>query len=674
MSRKVETEDTRAFSVLAIKSIDEDQRKIIGIATTPSPDRMDDIVEPRGAEYTLPLPFLWQHDKTQPIGHVTKAIVTDAGIEVEIELAKIDEPGTLKDRIDEAWQSIKAGLVRGLSIGFQPKEYTEIAGSWGLRFVRWMWFELSAVTIPANAEATITSVKTFDLEQRAKMLGRAAKVEGDPVTAPGNPPAGATATVVPPIIKQPDAPTGAGIMTLAEQINAAQEARKVKADSMANIIKTAGDNTLGTEQQKEFNGLKSEVDQLDQHISNLKALEQIELATAKSVSTEQPNGAGVVVTKSVTVEPTVKVGALEKGIGIARAIRYLSLAKGDWARAEVIAKRNSNEHPRVIEFIERAAVPAGTTTNSTWGAPLVNPDGGIVADFIEFLRPQTILGRFGQGGIPALNRVPFRVSLVSQTSGGSASWVGEAKAKPVTKFDFARTHLDPLKIAAIAVITKELMSDSSPAADVLVRNALVAACRERQDTDFVDPNKALVANVSPASITNGVVPIAASGTDADAVRVDVRKVMAQFIAARNLPSSGVWIMDSLTAYGISSLRKALTNEPEFPGLTVLGGTFEGMPVIVSDYAPRNSNGGTMILVNASDIYYGDDGDFTVDFSTEASLVMDSAPSMNSDTPTAAQVVSMFQTNSVAFLAERRLDWMKRRAQSVSWVQNTNYGA
>ena len=157
----------RAYSILDIKAVDEEARVITGIATTPATDRMDDVVEPKGAQFKLQIPFLWQHRPDEPIGNVTSAKVTNAGIEVSVQLAKIAEPGTLKDRLDDAWQSIKAGLVRGLSIGFQPIESANIDGSWGQRFLKWEWLELSAVTIPANAEASIQAIKSIDIAQRA---------------------------------------------------------------------------------------------------------------------------------------------------------------------------------------------------------------------------------------------------------------------------------------------------------------------------------------------------------------------------------------------------------------------------------------------------------------------------------------------------------------------------
>lgn len=154
----------RAYSLLEIKSVDDEKRELTGIATTPSTDRMGDIVEPKGAEFDLPLPFLWQHDAHQPIGHVVKAKASKECIEVTVRLVKTDVPGTLKDRLDEAWQSIKLGLVRGLSIGFQSLEQARIEGTYGVRFLKWMWLELSAVTIAANAEASITSIKSIDAQ------------------------------------------------------------------------------------------------------------------------------------------------------------------------------------------------------------------------------------------------------------------------------------------------------------------------------------------------------------------------------------------------------------------------------------------------------------------------------------------------------------------------------
>ena len=51
----------RAYSTIDIKAMNEDngKRTFSGIASTPSTDRMGDIVEPKGMEIKLPTPLLW---------------------------------------------------------------------------------------------------------------------------------------------------------------------------------------------------------------------------------------------------------------------------------------------------------------------------------------------------------------------------------------------------------------------------------------------------------------------------------------------------------------------------------------------------------------------------------------------------------------------------------------
>ena len=152
------TVTSRAYSVLEIKAADDDTRTIRGVASTPTADRMGDIVKPEGAKFSLPVPLLWQHRADQPIGHVTEAKVTKSGIEIVATIAS-----GVSEEIDRAWGLIKSGLVRGLSIGFRGLDTEQIPNSWGVIFNAWEWLELSAVTIPANSEATITAVKQFDL-------------------------------------------------------------------------------------------------------------------------------------------------------------------------------------------------------------------------------------------------------------------------------------------------------------------------------------------------------------------------------------------------------------------------------------------------------------------------------------------------------------------------------
>jgi HK97 family phage major capsid protein len=287
-------------------------------------------------------------------------------------------------------------------------------------------------------------------------------------------------------------------------------------------------------------------------------------------------------------------------------------------------------------------------------------------DFVEFLRPQTIIGKFGQGNIPALRLVPFNIHIRGQTSGGQGYWVGQGKPKPLTKYDFSDVYLEWAKVATISVLTEDLLRFSNPSAEVLVRDSLAGSLIERIDIDFVDPAKAAVAHVSPASITHGITAIHSSGVTAADVRADIASAMTKFIQANISPTTAVWIMPAIIALRLSLLRNAF-GQREFPDITMMGGTLEGVPVITSQYVPTDTAGSLLILANASDIWLSDDGNVTIDASREASLQMLDNPTNASADGTPTTVVSMFQTNSVALRAERFINWQLRRAAAVAVV-------
>jgi hypothetical protein len=109
-----------------------------------------------------------------------------------------------------------------------------------------------------------------------------------------------------------------------------------------------------------------------------------------------------------------------------------------------------------------------------------------------------------------------------------------------------------------------------------------------------------------------------------------------------------------------------------------GGRLQGLPVITSEFLAYTEDSPTtgrdVFLVNASDIWFADDGGIDVSMSTEASLQMDDAPT-NASGPTVAatSLVSMWQTNSVAFRAERTVSWARRRSEAVQYLAQVEWG-
>ena len=154
----------RAYSLLEIKSVAPAGRRFSGIASTPELDRQGDSLDPAGATFAASIPLLFHHDAKQPIGRVTLTR-TPQGIAFDAELPEIDEPGPLKTRVDEAWQSIKAGLISGVSIGHRILAGgVELLRDGTRRITKSEICELSLVTIPANASASIRLVKSLAQE------------------------------------------------------------------------------------------------------------------------------------------------------------------------------------------------------------------------------------------------------------------------------------------------------------------------------------------------------------------------------------------------------------------------------------------------------------------------------------------------------------------------------
>lgn len=586
------------------------------------------MIEPKGAKFSLPLPLLWQHDKATPIGQVLSAKVTSEGIAIRAQIAK----GVLP-KIEEAWALIKSGLVRGLSIGFRPLATpTRIGQTSGVRIASWEWLELSAVTVPANAATTITAIKSYDTGH---------------VAPAGHPPHAAGST------------QSARMKPIADRVKANAATLKTKT---ARLEELDALETIDDAQREERDTLVEEVKDLTAEAERLEVMEKAQMRQARPALAPMRSAGSTMTAETIEVVPA----KLPPGIGFARMAMVKMAAYKTGESPLAIAKARYPDFTPLHLFFKGAVDPgqAGGATSPSWGGELSNPET-LVSEFIEYLRPQTIIGR-----IPNLRRIPFNVRITGQSGGGTGYWVGEAKAKPVTSFGFLETFHYWHKAAAIAVLTEELARFSSPSAEALVRDALAGAVIERLDTDFIDPDKASATGnaASPASVLNGTTPLTTAGTDADSVSTDVAALAQTFIDVNIDLSSAVLIMPPGVALKLALMRNA-NGVRVFPDITRNGGTLEGFPVVTSQYAAQigSPNSNILAMISAQDIYLSDDGQVTVDVSREASIEMSNTPEDESGT-----VVSMFQTNQIALRAERFITWSKRRTNAARYVAGVNY--
>jgi HK97 family phage prohead protease len=140
----------------------EDDRTVRFIASDESVDRYGDVIAADGWQlknFRAAPRFLWNHDYNSPIGTVPEIEVKGTRL---LARAKFEAKGIFKALSDSLWESVKAGLINTVSVGFTVGNekgidydyiYDDDERVTGYRYLRPELLELSLVTVPANPNA-----------------------------------------------------------------------------------------------------------------------------------------------------------------------------------------------------------------------------------------------------------------------------------------------------------------------------------------------------------------------------------------------------------------------------------------------------------------------------------------------------------------------------------------
>lgn len=142
-----------------IKSVDEKEGTLTALVSTASVDRMDEVLEPAGADlknYRKNPIVLWAHDYSMPpIGKAVWVKKTKEGILSKVKFATTEFA-------KEIFELYKEGFMNAFSVGFIPKDSvkgdTEKGEPWRT-YTKWEMLEYSAVPVPANPEALSLAIQ-----------------------------------------------------------------------------------------------------------------------------------------------------------------------------------------------------------------------------------------------------------------------------------------------------------------------------------------------------------------------------------------------------------------------------------------------------------------------------------------------------------------------------------
>ena len=172
------------------------------------------------------------------------------------------------------------------------------------------------------------------------------------------------------------------------------------------------------------------------------------------------------------------------------------------------------------------------------------------------------------------------------------------------------------------------------------------------------PAVAAVANVSPASITNGAGTSVSAGTSQANAITDIQTLISAFLAASPSVENMVLLMKPANAVAIARATNT-------PALGLKGGSIYGIPVVVS-----GSVGNRLIALDAGRILIGDDGGLDVDMSNNALVQVDSSPA--DPTVAGTVLVSLFQMNLVGLRITRFINWKRAQTTAVRYISGATY--
>ena len=238
----------------------------------------------------------------------------------------------------------------------------------------------------------------------------------------------------------------------------------------------------------------------------------------------------------------------------------------------------------------------------------------LVSAFIGTIRARSLLDALAQHARP----IPNGIMRVLVASGAIASATDEAAAKATTRLALNLNDSDFRKIAAIVVISEEIARSADPAARRLFEREMETAVINASNQavmDVLDTTGVSTEGDPQTDLENALA--AADSSESYVAAMDPADVR---VLALRYPDSGLHVHNGGELV---------------PGVRIVGVADSPLTVIpASRYSLR-------------------DFGMTLSPSAHASLEMDDDPSGNSETPTATQLVSLWQNNMLGLRAERR---------------------
>ena len=352
-------------------------------------------------------------------------------------------------------------------------------------------------------------------------------------------------------------------------------------------------------------------------------------------------------------EYTRSVSLAPRGLAAGRFIKSIGIAHGDPLSALAFAE---GQH----QWRDTSSVVSGLKAVGAMTSDGILPNM-IFSDFIALPRARSLLDR-----IEGWRRVPMNVPTLKATGDAAGAIVPEGRAMPITAIDLTRVTLTPRRAAAAIVTTEELLRSADRSAEMTLAGDLGRALAEALDRAAFDPSVA-------GSLSNGATTISSTGATLSAIDADLQALLAVFDDGDAALDAACFVLSARTAAYLSLLRGS-GGALAYPTITARGGSLAGIPVFVSgalttDDSPPSSS---IVLLDPTQVLLSDDEQVSITTAKHAAVEMLADPTNNSATPTATNLVSLFQVDCIAIAASRFLSWLRASDTGVAVLTDVSY--
>jgi HK97 family phage major capsid protein len=346
----------------------------------------------------------------------------------------------------------------------------------------------------------------------------------------------------------------------------------------AMLAKAEAENRdLSDTEKADFDSQRDEVRSLDQSIERAEVVSELERRASADLVTEQP------------------FTQLEQRVSVLKVLQHLMdpskqpLAGAEAEYSREMARRSGRKPEGVfVPFgvLEQRA-PMLTTT-----APEVVPTIHRADLYIDAFRKALISQRLG---VRVLTGLTGNISIPRRGTGTSVGWVAEHSPLPDTQMDFDSVTMTPRHCGAIVELSRQIILQSSPDVEQLVREDLARAVAEEVDRVLIDGG-------AVATEPTGI--LRASGTLQGTLPGPTFSQVLTMIGVAedaNIPGPLQWLLSPKAARKLRGTLVTANGET----FIMQGGQMGEIPALSTSFVPdAGANLGTAILGDFSQTMIG----------------------------------------------------------------------